>query len=146
MQSTEPEGSKGRLDTRRIVIFLGLAYGLAWLGGLAIYLTGGLTNGPRVGSAIPLAFILLLFPYMTAPAMAHILTRLITREGWKDVGLRPYFRNGWRYWLLGWVMPGLLTAAGGAIFFLQFPRYFDSSLAVARQGLAGGRVRLYHAA
>jgi membrane protease YdiL (CAAX protease family) len=136
MQSAEPHGSEAKLDTRRIAVFLGLAFGIAWLGGLAIYLTGGLENGPRIGSAIPLAFILLLFPYMTAPAMAHILTRLITREGWKDVGLRPYFRSGWPYWLLGWVAPGLLTIAGGAVFYLLFRQYFDSSLAVARQGLA----------
>jgi hypothetical protein len=89
MEATRQQPTESDVDTRRILIFLGLAYGIAWLGGLAIYLTGGLTNSPRIGSAIPLAFILLLFHYMTAPAMAHILTRLITREGWRDVGLRP---------------------------------------------------------
>jgi membrane protease YdiL (CAAX protease family) len=136
MQSTPQQRTQTKLDTRRIAVFLGLAYGIAWLGGLAIYLTGGLTNSPHIGPTIPLAFILLLFPYMTAPALAHLLTRLITHEGWKDVGLRPYFRNGWPYWLLGWVVPGVLTIVGGTLFYLLWPRFFDSSLAVARQGLA----------
>ena len=124
------------MDTRRITIFLGLAFGIAWLTGLVIYLTGGLASTRRIGPGIPLALLLLAVPYMCAPAAAHVLTRLLTREGWKDLGLRPHFRPGWPYWLLGWIVPGLLTIMGGALFYLLFPRYFDPSLAVARQGLA----------
>ncbi len=124
-----------KLDTRRIVIFLVLAFGIAWLTGLVIYLTGGLVNSRKVGPGLPLAFILLAFPYMWAPAIANILTRLITREGWHDVGLRPHFRHGWPYWLMGWVVPGLLTLIGGAVFFLLFPQYFDPTLKVVRQAL-----------
>lgn len=33
-----------KVDTCRITIFLGLAFGIAWLTGLIIYLTGGLVN------------------------------------------------------------------------------------------------------
>jgi hypothetical protein len=62
-----------QVDTRRIVLFLSLAFGIAWLTGLIIYLTGGLTNSPQIGSGISLALILLAVPYMWAPAVAHIL-------------------------------------------------------------------------
>lgn len=125
-----------KVDTRRITIFLGLAFGIAWLTGLVIYLTGGLENSLQIARGLPLALLLLAIPYMWAPAIAHILTRLMTREGWQEVGLRPHFRKGWQYWLLAWVLPGLMTIVGAAAFFLLFPRYFDSGLARVRLSMS----------
>ncbi len=122
-----------KVDTRRVVLFLGLAFGIAWLTGLVIYLTGGLANSPQIGPGLSLALVLMAVPYMWAPAIAAILTRLLTREKWKDVGLRPHFRKGWPYWLMAWVLPGLLTIIGAAVFFLLFRRYFDPSLATANK-------------
>ncbi len=136
METPEQQRTEAKVDTRRIAVFLGLAFGIAWLTGLVIYLTGGLTNSPKIGPGISLALVLLAVPYMCAPATANILTRLLTREGWKDVGLRPHFRHGWAYWLMGWVVPGLLTVIGAAVFFLLLPQYFDASLGVVRQSLA----------
>lgn len=124
-----------KVDTRRIVLFLGLAFGIAWLTGLAIYLTGGLTNSRQIVPGISLALILMAVLYMWAPALANILTRLISREGWKDLGLRPHFRKGWPYWVMGWVMPALMTIGGAALFFLLFPRYFDPGLTLVKQSL-----------
>jgi uncharacterized protein len=129
-----------KIDTRRIVLFLGFAFGIAWLTGLVIYLTGGLTNSPKIGPGLPLAVLLLAIPYMWAPALANILTRLLTREGWKDTGLRPHFRKGWPYWLMGWVLPGLQTILGAVLFFLIFPQYFDSGLAKLQQSLLSSPV------
>ncbi len=123
-----------KVDTRRTFLFLGLAFAIAWLTGLVIQLTGGLANGPRIGP-VPLSLILLAVPYMCAPATANILTHLVTHEDWKDVGLRPHFRGGWPYWLMGWVLPGLLTIAGAIVFFLIFPQYFDPGLAQLQQSL-----------
>ena len=125
-----------KIDTRRIVIFLAFAFGIAWATGLVIYLTGGLTNSPQIGAGFSLALVLMATAYMWAPTLANIFTRLITREGWKDTWLRPNFRKGWPYWLAGWFLPAIMTVAGGAFFFLLFPQYFDSSLAVAKQLMA----------
>ncbi len=136
METMKQQRSEAKVDTRRVVIFLVLAFGIAWATGLVIYRMGGLANGPRVGPGLPLAVILLAGPYMWAPAISNVLTRLITREGWKDVGLRPHFREGWRYWLMGWVVPGVLTIIGGVLFFVLFPQYFDPSLKTLREGLA----------
>ncbi len=136
MENIVQERTAAKVDTRRVVIFLVLAYGIAWATGLIIYLNGGLVNSRLIAPGISLAVILLAVPYMGAPALAHILTRLITREGWKDVGLRPHFRHGWPYWLMGWVLPGVVTIIGGAVFYLLFPQYFDSSLKLVRESLA----------
>lgn len=118
------------IDTKRIGIFLAFAFGTAWIVALVIYLTGGLYNSPEIipGSGITLVLILLAVGYMGAPTLAHILTRLITREGWRNTTLRPNFRRGWRYLILAWVSPAILTILGATFFFFLMPQYFDPEL------------------
>lgn len=126
-------------DKKRIWIFLGFAFGISWLTALVIYLTGGLQYSPILsidGTQISLAYILLATAYMFGPAIANILTRLITREGSADLLLEPKFTHGrWVFWLLAWVLPVLLTVLGAAIFFQIFPQYFDSKLGLITQQL-----------
>ena len=128
------------MDKKRITIFLGFAFGISWLTALVIYLTGGLQNSPMLsieGSQISLAYLLLATAYMFGPAIANILTRLITREGKADLLLEPKFNHGrWVFWLLAWFLPGVLTILGAAIFFLLFPKYYDPQLGLITQQLA----------
>ncbi|TLN09051.1 hypothetical protein FDZ74_11965 [bacterium] len=118
------------LDTRRILIFLAFAFGIAWAGALAIALTGGLVGSPVLVPGLPytLAFILTAVVYMGAPAVAHVLTRALTREGWQNVGLRPKLRRGWPFWLAAWFLPVVFTVLGAAVYFLIFPADFDPKL------------------
>lgn len=86
-------------DTRRIFIFLGFAFGIAWITGLIIYLTGGLTNSPQIVPGISLALVLLATAYMWAPALGNILTRLITAKVGK---MSACARTSRRVGLTGW--------------------------------------------
>jgi membrane protease YdiL (CAAX protease family) len=126
------------LDTKRIAIYLAFAFGIAWSTGLVIYLTGGLSNSPSLATGTPLtlALALLSTAYMGAPALAHVLTRVLTREGWRDSYLRPQIRRGWPYWVAAWFLPGILTILGGVVYFALFPGYYDPSLKVVRDLLA----------
>lgn len=128
----------GKLESRRIVIYLAISFGIAWATFLIIYLMGGLENSPEIvdGSGIPWALVLLAGPVMWSPALAHILTRWITREGWQDLYLRPRFQRSWIYWLVAWLVPGILTILGIVVYFLLFPQNYDPSLQVLREMLA----------
>jgi len=125
-----------KLNTRRIFIFLTFAFGVAWLTGLIIYLTGGLVDSPRIAPGVTLALILLATAYMWAPALGNILTRLVTREGWKNTGLHPNFKKGWHFWLASWFLPAVMTIVGAAVFFAIFPQYYDPTLSTLRQAMA----------
>jgi len=114
------------VDWKRIGIFIAFSFGIAWLVALVLYLTGGL-------SATPYTLVMLGAGYMSAPALAHILTRLITREGWQGLYLRPKFKRGWRFWVICWVAPTLFTFAGMAVFFALFPQYFDSTFSIVQK-------------
>ena len=118
------------VDKRRVLIFLALAYGIAWGMALVVYLTGGLVSSPILVPALnlSLASLLIALGVMWAPALAHVLTRVITREGWRDVGLRPRLRRGWPYWIAAWFLPGILTIIGVVAYYLVFPEQFDPTL------------------
>jgi hypothetical protein len=58
-----------------------------------------------------------------SPAIAAVIVRKwITREGFRDAGLRPRVRTAWFYYLLAWISPMLVLAAtvGLAVAFGQY--------------------------
>lgn len=126
------------VDKIRIYIFLFLSFGLAWSTSLIVYVTGGLQNSPELipGTGITLALVLIASLVMWSPALAHILTRLITAEGWQNLYLRPHIRRSWPYWLAAWFGPGLLIIAGVGVYFLIFRQQFDSSLSMLQEMIA----------
>ena len=126
------------VDRRRITIFLLFAFGISWATGLIIALTGGLVDSPVLiaGTGITLAYVLLATFYMWGPALANIFTRVLTREGWQNNYLAPRFRRGWVYWLIAWVLPGILTILGAVIFFWLFPQLYDPEATKTMQAIA----------
>jgi membrane protease YdiL (CAAX protease family) len=67
--------------SKKALVFLALAYALAWSLGLGFFALGG-----RVDSG---AFVAIALLYMFAPAAAAVITeKLIWKEPWRDLGLR----------------------------------------------------------
>jgi uncharacterized protein len=127
-----------QINKKRLAVFLAFAFGIAWVIGLIIYLTGGLTASPEIvsGTKITLAFLLITVGYMWAPALANIFTRLVTRQGWKDLHVAPFFKKSWKFWVAAWVSPALLTIVGGFLYFLIFPSQYDVNLTVLQKMIA----------
>ena len=126
---------ENKLDQRRIGIFLGFAFGIAWFTALIIALTGGLINSKELipNTGITVALVLVTMGYMWAPALAHIMTRFITKEGWHNVGLYPKFKESLPYWVIAWLAPAVLTLLGAILFFVLFPSQFDSEFTLINE-------------
>jgi membrane protease YdiL (CAAX protease family) len=92
------------MDVRRrgVVWFLVLCFAGSWPLWCVAYFGFGLSMAnPLV--QLPMAF---------TPAIAAIVVRRwITREGFADAGLRPRVRALWRWYLVAWCGPVLLTVA-----------------------------------
>ncbi len=132
--TTSPMESQARattLDLRRVVIFCLFAFGISGAAAAFIALNGGL--GGRLGAWTVLV---LAAWYMPGPALANLLTRWVTGEGFQDLWLRPKIRAGWRAWVAAWFLPGLLVLAGAALYFALFPQHFDPSLTAVQEFLA----------
>ena len=119
-----------QLNTKRILIFLAIAFSIPWATALAFYLSGMLGNNP--GQAV----MLVNYVFISIPALANVATRLITREGWKRLWLRPNFRRGWKFYLAVWLLPLLAMITGSLAYYLIFPQSFDPNANSARNQIA----------
>jgi membrane protease YdiL (CAAX protease family) len=102
---------------KRLIIFVVLTIVIAWIIFLLIPICG-LTYGKGWSTAI-------LAAAMFAPALSSILTRLITKEGFKNMYLRPNFKGHIKAYLLVFFGPTILLVLSGAVYFLIFPGSFD---------------------
>lgn len=114
------------LDTRRIALFVVLAFAIS--GAAAAYLawSGGLAASPMR------TLLVLALWYMPGPALAHLLTRGLTGEGWANLYVRPHLRRGWPWWVAAWFVPPLLVIIGMAFYFAFFPHHFDAEMSQLR--------------
>ncbi len=119
------------LERRRIYIFLAISYAASILLALLVFLTGGMF--PKIPGVMKPSALLLMALLMTMPALANVVTRLLTREGWSNTLLRPNFRRSWPWYVVGWTAPFLAIIVGGGIYYLIFPGQFDPSMTYVRE-------------
>ena len=126
------------LERRRIMIYLAIAFGISWLAGLLIFLRSQQEGIPVLDpeTGVNQSFVLFLTVYMFSPAIAHVLTRLFTREGWQNTGMNFEFRRGWPYWVMAWVGTPLLIAIGALVYFVLFPQHYDAGMLTVKEFIA----------
>lgn len=115
-----------------MLTFLLVAFGLNW-GAVAI---ATVALGQSLGD--PLVQLMWAVPMAFAPAIAAVVVRRwVTREGFRDAGLRRRVRAAGRYYLLAWVGPVLVLAAtvGLAVALRLYRPGFSPQQVVADLGL-----------
>lgn len=66
---------------------------------------------------------------MFLPALGVLLTRLLTKEGFRNSYFLPKAgKHSIPYFLMGWFGPALLTALGAVLYFVIFPQDFDPAM------------------
>lgn len=108
------------IERRRLYVFLGIVLILSWGWVATIPLTGD-----TYGSSKSL---IILSALMLIPTLSSILTRLITKEGFKNMYLKPRFKNNMKYYLTAYFMTNVFIILGGIIFFIIFPNMIDTNL------------------
>lgn len=127
------------MAVKRLAWFITLAFLIAWLIFAMIPLQG-LTYGTGVTIFIVMAG-------MFAPALANLLTRLITKQGFGDMLLRPNFKGQVGTYLLVFFGPTAMLLVSAAFYFLVFPGSYDPQFtslqeAAARTGMFTARTLL----
>jgi membrane protease YdiL (CAAX protease family) len=95
-----------KLELKRLLLFLLFAFGIAWIPVIILNETVGYENwfeGPYVIFGLPMLY---------APALANVLTRKITKEGWENSLFHFNFKGHIRYYILAVLFPflqGLLS-------------------------------------
>lgn len=125
-----------RPEIKRILIFCAFAFLPAIGVCLWLVLSGVMYVAPLAGK---LAFAACMF----FPAIASILTRRITREGFSGMLLRPNFKkNVGRYALAAFLPMGLIVL-GAALYYLLYPAMFDSTMPTIASALQGTGAQPY---
>ena len=112
-------------DLKRILLYIVITFALTWL--YAIFLIYPIANGESLSGVPALATQLVVAAAMFCPAIGVVLTRLVTREGFKNAWLKPHIKGNVKTYLLAWFGPAILTFAGMAVYFLIFPNNLDLS-------------------
>jgi len=115
---------------KRIAIFLGLTFVITYV--YEIFVIGNIVKNPEYASISTL----LVASVMLIPALCVVLTRLITKEGFKDAWILPNFKGHIRYYILAWFLPVALIVAGGVLYFLIYPDKFDPNMGAMAQTFA----------
>jgi len=117
------EQAKRSLETKRIFIYLAITFLLTY--GYCFAVVYPISNGENLSGIPALATQLLVAAAMFFPAIGVLLTRLVTKEGFKNCWIRPNFKNNIKVYLLAYFGPGILTVFGAFIYFLIFRKNFD---------------------
>lgn len=123
-----------KLETKRIILYLAITFTLtcAWCFGVVYPINSGGSLREMAAVVTQLAVAAVMF----VPAIGVLLTRLITKEGFRDAQIRPRLKGNVKYYLLAWFGPGVLTLLGAAVYFVFFPDQFDPDCGYLKSVLA----------
>lgn len=122
-----------KLETKRILIFLGITFVITY--GYCFGVIYPLSNSINVRQGMDMLTSLLIAAVMFFPAIGVFLTRLITKEGFKNAWLHPHFKGNIKTYLLAYFGPGILTLLGTVLYFLIFPGDFDSDFGFVKASI-----------
>ena len=113
-----------KLETKRIFIYIGSTFVLTWIYCLAVIYP--MMRGETLGGVPAVMTQFLVAAAMFFPAIGVLITRLITKEGFKNAWIRPNIKGNLKFYLLAYFGPVILTVLGALLYFFIFKGSFDS--------------------
>lgn len=110
-------------NLRRIVLYVGITFLLTY--GYCFLILYPVIHGESLSGVPSIKAQLMTAAVMFFPAIGVLITRIITREGFRDSWLKPNLKKNIKTYLLAWFGPGILTIIGTVLYFLLFKGTFD---------------------
>jgi membrane protease YdiL (CAAX protease family) len=112
------------IETKRLIIFLLLCFGAAWL----VMIFGIMQGYNSTDSDISQKAQEMAAQVMLTPALAALVARLATREGLAKSGIQFNLTQHTFLFLFGWFGMSILTFIGAVIYFVIFKDNFDPNM------------------
>ena len=112
-----------RVETKRIFIYIGSTFLLTWIYCLTVIYP--MMRGETLSGVPAVATQLLVAAAMFFPAIGVLITRIVTKEGFKNSWIRPNIKGNIKPYLLAYFGPGVLTILGSILYFIIFKGSFD---------------------
>lgn len=113
-----------QVETKRLVIFLVLCFGVAWI--VELFAVAPLYKSNDAEAAREAVD--MISQMMFTPAIAALVARLLTREGLVKSGFQLNFGECKFLFLFGWFGMTVLTFLGAVIYFLVYRNNFDPNM------------------
>ena len=114
-----------KLETRRIWLFLLITFAMTYAWTIALIWPRTLgRDAASLTAEDTLINTALTAVLMFFPAIGVLISRLVTREGFKNAMLRFNLKGNVRYYLIGWFGPMVLTILGAVLYFAVCPSEF----------------------
>lgn len=110
-------------DWLRILLYIGITFLVTW--GYCLLILYPVIKGESLNGVPSITSQLLTAVVMFFPALGVLITRLLTKEGFRESWLMPNLRGNIKTYLLAWFGPSILTILGALLYFLIFPDQFD---------------------
>ena len=104
-----------KVETKRIFIYIGITFALTWIYCLAV--TYPMMRGETLSGVPAVMTQFLVAAAMFFPAIGVLITRLVTKEGFKNVWIRPNIKGNIKIYLLAYFGPEILTILGTVLIF-----------------------------
>ena len=117
------EHTEKKQDLKRALIYVGITFALTW--SYCFLILYPVIKGEVLTGVPSLVAQLMTAACMFFPAIGVLLTRLITKEGFRDHWLMLRLKGNIKYYLIAWFGPSLLTLVGAGLYFLIFRGSFD---------------------
>ena len=121
-------------DLKRALVYVLITFGMTWV--YCLLIVYPIADGKSLSGVPSLITQLTVAAAMFFPAIGVVLTRLITKEGFRNAWLKPNLKKNLRFYLLAWFGPAILTFAGMGIYFLLFPDHLDLSFSYMKSMMA----------
>lgn len=123
---------------KRIILYLGITFGLTYLFEFGVLYPLFLSNSVEkatIGQSL-MAF------GMLFPALGVLLTRLITKEGFKGSSyiVPKTGKRSIKWFVFAWFAPVILTVLGAVVYFLIYPEQYDPSMGYMADAMAASGV------
>ena len=112
-----------KLETKRIILYIGITFVLTY--GYCFLVLYPLMQGESLSGVPAVMTQFLVAAAMFFPAIGVLITRLITKEGFKNAWIRPNIKGNVKTYLLAYFGPGILTILGTLLYFMIFRGSFD---------------------
>ena len=106
-----------KLEWKRVLIFVLIAFVITWIPEIIMTKTVGFDEyffSPK--------YLLVTMYSMLTPAIANVLTRLITKEGWGESYLHLHLQKNVKYYLFAAFFPAVSSIIGGVLISIFFGR------------------------
>jgi len=120
----ENSSNSSNMETKRIMTFLAVTFIITYF--VEIFVIGRLAVS--ADPAIQAVFQFLVASVMLIPSIGVVITRIITKEGFKNLWIKPNIKGNIKYYVFAWFGMIALTLIGAAIYFTVFPDKFDGNM------------------